>query len=522
MLDARAVADDDGRAVVCLCLADGLKGLRRVCTHCNLCNIHIAVAHCHQAEILLLGLLAACEEFRNSAGRSRLGGLAAGVGVNLGIQHEDVDVLAGSEDVIQAAVADIVGPAVAAERPDALLGQELLILADEGGFLAVVVRDRGEQRIGNLAGYGRIVALFEVSLAGIPGNAAFCQRVYLVNQLVLDCFLAEQVAECVLRVILEQAHRPCGAVAVLVRAVRGGRGRAAVSGRAAGCVGNIHAVAEQLGDQLDVRGLAAACACAGELEVGLRKLGVLDGLVVYCVLLDFDLVHCIVPVVALGKLGRERLHNKRLLLCRAAVDAAAAAGAVVRGNLQAVFVLVKTRAERLFGFKAGRGGVLFFLGHEDRADRRVRADVRAHVALYALGHIPLGHFDRRAALLVLRGAGRPGAVLQAVLNHGGNRQHIALLAVHDRHNFLDEVRAVILLGCVLRSRPALRDLDLDQLVQAVVDGCVVHVNDRLALFLEVGLVDRVFHLGDRLIDRDNAGQLEERSLQDGVRAVAET
>ncbi len=44
-----------------------------------------------------------------------------------------------------------------------------------------------------------------------------------------------------------------------------------MDGGAAGGVGQIHLVAEELGDQLDIRGLAAAGAGAGELEQGLAN-----------------------------------------------------------------------------------------------------------------------------------------------------------------------------------------------------------------------------------------------------------
>ena len=57
-----------------------------------------------------------------------LGGLAAGVGVNLGVKDHDIHVFAGSEHVVQTAETDIIGPAVAAEDPDGLLGQVLLLL----------------------------------------------------------------------------------------------------------------------------------------------------------------------------------------------------------------------------------------------------------------------------------------------------------------------------------------------------------------------------------------------------------
>ena len=48
-----------------------------------------------------------------------------GVGIDLGIEHQDVDVFAGSKDMVEVPVADIVGPAVAAEDPDRSLDQVL-------------------------------------------------------------------------------------------------------------------------------------------------------------------------------------------------------------------------------------------------------------------------------------------------------------------------------------------------------------------------------------------------------------
>ena len=49
--------------------------------------------------------------------------VAYGVRVNLGIEHQDIDVSPGGEDVIDAAVADVVGPAIAADRPHTLANQ---------------------------------------------------------------------------------------------------------------------------------------------------------------------------------------------------------------------------------------------------------------------------------------------------------------------------------------------------------------------------------------------------------------
>ena len=117
MVDARRIGDDDRRSVIGFSFGDGLEGLGLVGAHGDLGDIDIAVAHGHHAEVLLLDRLAAGGKLGDSAGRGRLGGLAAGVGIDLGVEDQDVDVFAGSEDVVQSAVTDVIGPAVAADDP---------------------------------------------------------------------------------------------------------------------------------------------------------------------------------------------------------------------------------------------------------------------------------------------------------------------------------------------------------------------------------------------------------------------
>ena len=64
-------------------------------------------------------MLAAGRELRDRAERRRLRRLTAGVRVDLGVEHEDVDVAPAREHVIEPARADVVGPAVAADDPHA-------------------------------------------------------------------------------------------------------------------------------------------------------------------------------------------------------------------------------------------------------------------------------------------------------------------------------------------------------------------------------------------------------------------
>ena len=117
VVDAGSVGDDEGGTLVGLGLADSLDGLIVVGTHADLGDVNVTVGDGDLSQILLLYVLAGCCELRNSAGGSGLGSLTAGVGVNLGIEDEDVDVLVGSQNMVNTAEANIVCPAVATEDP---------------------------------------------------------------------------------------------------------------------------------------------------------------------------------------------------------------------------------------------------------------------------------------------------------------------------------------------------------------------------------------------------------------------
>ena len=88
----------------------------------------------------------------------------------------------------------------------------------------------------------------------------------LGDQAVAQRLLTEVHTVAVLGVVLKQGVAPCRAVTLSIRAVRGRSARTAPDGRAAGGVGDIHLVAEELRDQTRIARLGAACAGAGELK----------------------------------------------------------------------------------------------------------------------------------------------------------------------------------------------------------------------------------------------------------------
>ena len=124
VVDAGCVADDERRAVVGLGLLDDVEVLGLAGAHSDLGDIDVAVALGNHTEVFLADLLTAGGKLGDSTGRGGLGALSAGVGVHLGVDDDDVHILAAGQHVVQTAESDIVAPTVAAEDPLAALGHK--------------------------------------------------------------------------------------------------------------------------------------------------------------------------------------------------------------------------------------------------------------------------------------------------------------------------------------------------------------------------------------------------------------
>ena len=156
-------------------LEERLGRLRHLGAERHLRDVDVAVHVRQQAQVLLADRLAGGGELGGGAERRRLRLLAAGVRVHLGVEHEHVDVAAVREHVVEPAVADVVGPSVAADEPHALLhevvGQRLqparlcglnrgellperldplALLRDARLARLVRVEERGDQRVADL------------------------------------------------------------------------------------------------------------------------------------------------------------------------------------------------------------------------------------------------------------------------------------------------------------------------------------------------------------------------------------
>ena len=316
-------------------------------------------------------------------------------------------------------------------------------------------------------------------------------------------------------------------MAVFIDGIRGRRGRTAPDGGAARRVSDIHTIAEQLGYQAGIRGFAAAGAGARELQQGLQELAALDGaLFEFFVYFRFHRQAVIVQEFFLFfQLGIQRFHNQRFFALHARADrrAGAAARAIERRHGDAE--LIARQAGGVFHLHALGRVFRFLLGHDGRADDRVRADIGAEVALDAVFRNPAGHIHGDAAFFIGGRAQRHGAV--RVLHKGGNRQLVALLPVDRRQNVVDVIADLGAAGhghflgrVILGLGPLFRHVDLLDLFHAALDGVVVHLNDGFALF-GIGLGRGLLHEFHRIVHRDDLGQLKERRLENGVGAVAQ-
>ena len=111
--------------------------------------------------------------------------------------------------MVNAAEADVVGPAVAAEGPHALLGQILLVLQDKGALLrGLRLLQGGDQRVGHLPGHGRVLPLGKILPNLRYGHTLFLQGFQPQLHLPMDGPVGPQEAVGELRVVFEQGMAP--------------------------------------------------------------------------------------------------------------------------------------------------------------------------------------------------------------------------------------------------------------------------------------------------------------------------
>mmetsp|Transcript_37349 Transcript_37349/g.76623 ORF Transcript_37349/g.76623 Transcript_37349/m.76623 type:complete len:1132 (-) Transcript_37349:692-4087(-) len=457
--DARRVADHERGSGERLSLEERAHGLLVVHVDADRRHVHVLVCHGVLPEVLLGRELAGLGELGERAAGGGLGGLAAGVGVHLRVEHQDVHVLLGGEHVIESAETNVVGPAVAADDPVGVAAEDVALVVEAlelGVALGLVLEERDDLVL-ELVVEGAALGEQHVRLVLVAHHRELRQElaqlvadrhllvlqglVHLEHELVTALLEGAAHAKAKLGVVLEEGVGPRGALAARVGRVRERRVGRSPDGGAAGGVGNDEALAKELGEKLHVRGLAAALAGARELKKRLLELRALDG-----GLVDLLAVHGLVdgplPVVALRRDRRLRV-LERERVGGADAHAELAARAVVGRNLDAEVVLVEgAAADGLAGalLDAGGRGVDLLVGEEEGAHGRVGADERAVVALRALVHVDARHLKGDATLLGGGGAsGHTAAGLE-----GRDGEVIALLVVHGLDDLVDEVEGTLL------------------------------------------------------------------------------
>ena len=103
----------------------GLDRLIWIGAHRHGRHINSAVSHSEQTHIFLGHSLAAGGKLGNRTKGGRFGHLSACIGIHLGIQNQHVDIVSAGQNMIKAAIPNIIGPPIAANHPDALCDQEI-------------------------------------------------------------------------------------------------------------------------------------------------------------------------------------------------------------------------------------------------------------------------------------------------------------------------------------------------------------------------------------------------------------
>ena len=264
-----------------------------------------------------------------------LRGLAARVGVNFGIEDKNIDIIAGSEDVIQSAVTDIVSPAVTTKDPLGTFNEELFVVVDGlslslpllfqlGAELRAFQRSRLPSPTSALA--------IQSSIAAFRSALTESNGFHFLSQAFTNGFDTEIHTQTIFSIVFEQGVSPGRTMTLMVLGVRHGRSGSTPNGGAARSVSNHHAVTIELGYQFSIRSFAAACAGTGELKQRLFELAALNGVFIHRVGLCRDLLDAIFPSIFQMFLGSKRHHDKGFFLSRASVYTVAAALAVHGGN----------------------------------------------------------------------------------------------------------------------------------------------------------------------------------------------
>src|SRR6266568_4960344 len=116
MGNAMRIRNDQAWTVVSLGFKECFKCVLVFGSHGHARYIDIAITHGHQPEIFLRRRLSSRATFGYGGPRRGLGRLSSSIGVNLGVEHQQVHVAPTGQHMIESAVTNVVCPTIAADN----------------------------------------------------------------------------------------------------------------------------------------------------------------------------------------------------------------------------------------------------------------------------------------------------------------------------------------------------------------------------------------------------------------------
>ena len=247
-----------------LSLAECLQTLALVSTHSHLCYIYVAVGSLHETQVLLAHALAVGSKLSDGTDGRCLGSLTAGVGVNLGVDDEDVDILTRTDDMVQTTVTDVVGSTVTTDDPLAALHEvvlQFLQLCAYGTTCSGTGINVGDEGSGSSLGSLSVILGLNPSLgSSLVLSTGLVAGQHLLQQGVdagAHLLVGNGHTQTKLAEVLEERVGPSRTLTLGVLGVRCRGDRTRVDGRATRSVGYNLAVTEELRDELHVGSLTA-------------------------------------------------------------------------------------------------------------------------------------------------------------------------------------------------------------------------------------------------------------------------
>ena len=137
MRDAMTVSDNYRRPIICVSFHKGIQCLLIAGTHGNFGYIDIPISHCDHSEVFFRNGFALGCEASDRCARCRFGCLPTRVGINFGIQNQEVYISSTCQDMIQTAVANIIRPAIPSHDPYAFTYQHIHQAKQISGFRVI-------------------------------------------------------------------------------------------------------------------------------------------------------------------------------------------------------------------------------------------------------------------------------------------------------------------------------------------------------------------------------------------------